>query len=125
MQTGTYNLCILAPSLFLTNKHFYEVDPLMFNFKSTILILLWGLLTISVAWDYASVPYLFLVLAVEKLVYVIHWIQWIKKRPEWIDKVNNDINLAPFFHLYGVGDLFFGSAFVAIGVLGIIDQSKL
>ena len=35
-EIGTYNLCILLPSLFLTNKHFYEVDPLMFNLKSTI-----------------------------------------------------------------------------------------
>jgi len=84
------------------------------------MILLWGAAHISVAWDYSSVPFLFLVFAIEKVFYVVHWIKWLRRRDRWIDAVKDDFLANGFFHLYGLPDVFFGAALFAIFILGLL-----
>jgi hypothetical protein len=118
---GAYNCSIIVTTRGFTYGDFFEIDPL-FDRNGCFLILLWGLSHISVAWKYDSVPFLFLVFAFEKLVYVIHWISWLRKRETWIDKVKGtDFNTQVFFHLYGLLDaVFFIPALFAIFVMGVL-----
>ena len=68
-------------------------------------------------------PFVFLVFGLEKLVYIINWIQWLRKRDTWIEKVNGDFQVKAFFHLYGFPDLvLFGPAFFAIWIKGMLDR---
>ena len=118
-----YNFGILLPSKFFYNDTFFNVDPEVFSRKGCALIILWGACHISVAWDYSSVPFVFLVFGLEKLVYIINWIQWLRKRDTWIEKVNGDFQVKAFFHLYGFPDLvLFGPAFFAIWIKEMLDR---
>jgi hypothetical protein len=117
------NFGILLPTNCFCNEQFFKIDPEIFGRKGCAFVILWGACHISVAWDYASVPFIFLVFGLEKLVYIVHWIQWLRKRETWINDVKGDFQLKSFFHLYGLPDLIvFGPAFFAIWVMGMVNQ---
>lgn len=118
---GAYNFTIIVPTRGFTNKSFFQVDPDLFDIKGCLMVLLWGATHISVAWDYASIPYLYLVFCFEKLFYIVHWMTWLRKRNQWADlpQVKGDVLANGFFHLYGLGDVFFGSAFLVIFIKGV------
>lgn len=121
LLAGAYNVSLLVVTRAFTHKEFFDIDPNLFDKSGCIMVLLWGGVHISVAWSYASVPFLFLVFALEKLFYVVQWILWIRKRATWIDKVREtDINTYIFFHAYGILDaLFFGPALLTIFIMNL------
>ncbi len=119
---GAHNIGILVSTKGFTDDNFFTIEPELFGRNGCYLILLWGLTHIAVAWRYDEVPFLFLVFAFEKLVYVRHWINWLRKRDTWIDRVKEtDFGTQVFFHSFAFFDcVFFGPALFVIFVLGVV-----
>lgn len=83
---GAYNCCILFPSRFLSDT-LADVDP-NFSGMTCKLILLWGLAYISIAERFEVAPLTCLVFAVEKLLYVIHWLYSLPSYDIWVSFVS-------------------------------------
>ncbi|MBK8398893.1 MAG: hypothetical protein IPL26_27045 [Leptospiraceae bacterium] len=105
---------ILIFSKFFTNTAMAEASPVVMSNFGQLMIIVWGFAYISVMNSYNSVPWLSLLFAVEKIIYVITWIVWFQ---------NNDLTLlyakdlfaGIFYTVYGLNDfismLFFGWTF--------------
>ena len=80
----------------------------------------------AVASSYLAVPFLVAVFAIEKLIYVITWINWIKEHGEDLPSLFAQSPLtATFFSIYGLIDLGFGLFFTFAAVQGIRSKSDL
>ena len=75
-----------------------------------IAIMLWGLAYISVRKNYTSVPWLLAVFVIEKLVYVLVWLNWLFSN-SLNSLYDQDIFAGLFFSIYGLNDLLFGLFF--------------
>ena len=119
---GAYNLSIIVFCRGFTSKCFFQGDPNLFDVKGVLFVLLWGAAYLSVASEYASVPYAFLVFTLEKLFYGVYWINWLRKRNQWVHKVQGDALANTFFHIYGLGDILSGLAFFLIFITSVWDK---
>ena len=68
---------------------------------------------IAVAKDYENVKWLVVVFAVEKLAYVIAWLQWITTNSV-TEVIEQDLLTGIFYSIYGLNDLLFGVFFAAV-----------
>eukprot|EP00405_Crypthecodinium_cohnii_P059981 CAMPEP_0195016826 /NCGR_PEP_ID=MMETSP0326_2-20130528/25588_1 /TAXON_ID=2866 ORGANISM="Crypthecodinium cohnii, Strain Seligo" /NCGR_SAMPLE_ID=MMETSP0326_2 /ASSEMBLY_ACC=CAM_ASM_000348 /LENGTH=140 /DNA_ID=CAMNT_0040032821 /DNA_START=23 /DNA_END=445 /DNA_ORIENTATION=+ len=97
-------------------------DPEMFSKQGQLLVLVWGLAYAAAGHDALksghSVAFIWAVFAIEKLIYVVHWVRWRQNNDlemiqsnaartgSWLD------TLAPrFLANYGWGDAIFGLLF--------------
>ncbi len=107
-------LGVLICSIFFTNHIMMETQPSVMNFFGLISIVLWGLAYIAVYKTHAKVRWLIGVFAIEKLVYVIAWLNFISSKP-LTDIYEKDILSGIFYTIYGPNDflfmLFFGYVF--------------
>ncbi len=105
---------ILLFSKFFTNTAIAEASPLVMSNFGQLMIIVWGFAYISVMNSYESVPWLSLLFAVEKLIYVITWVIWISNN-DLTFLYAKDLLAGMFYTVYGLNDflsmLFFGWTF--------------
>ncbi|WP_298328455.1 hypothetical protein [uncultured Dokdonia sp.] len=110
-------LGVLLLSKGFTNQVMMDAQPEVMGYFGLIAIVLWGLAYITVAKSYAAVPWLIAVFAVEKLAYVIVYLQWFTSHS--ITAVyERDALAGVFYSIYGLNDflfmLFFGWVFIRL-----------
>ena len=110
-------LGVLLLSRGFTNQVMMDTQPEVMGYFGLIAIVLWGLAYIAVAKSYAAVPWLIAVFAVEKLAYVIVYLQWFTSHS--ITAVyERDALAGVFYSIYGLNDflfmLFFGWVFIRL-----------
>ena len=108
-------LGILICSMGFSNALLTSLSPMVFSIFGLLSVILWGLAYLTVARTYSQVPYLVVVFAVEKLVYVITWILWLTQSGQTLPGLFSQSPItAIFFALYGLNDLVFGLFFAAV-----------
>eukprot|EP00036_Acanthoecidae_sp_10tr_P009308 CAMPEP_0182927892 /NCGR_PEP_ID=MMETSP0105_2-20130417/14595_1 /TAXON_ID=81532 ORGANISM="Acanthoeca-like sp., Strain 10tr" /NCGR_SAMPLE_ID=MMETSP0105_2 /ASSEMBLY_ACC=CAM_ASM_000205 /LENGTH=132 /DNA_ID=CAMNT_0025065869 /DNA_START=154 /DNA_END=552 /DNA_ORIENTATION=- len=113
MACAAYNFLILFYSKLFTNTALFEADPL-FSRDGCILVVVWGLMYLSLAWDFRAVPWAFGVFFLEKMFYVQHYV--VHSALGGIHK-DTDCNITrSFLQLYGIGDLVSAIFFLYIWV---------
>ena len=103
-------LGVLIFSKFFTNEVMMEAQPMVMGHFGLIAIMLWGLAYIAVGQNYAYVPWLIAVFVIEKLVYVLVWLNWLFSN-SLNSLYDQDIFAGLFFSIYGLNDLLFGLFF--------------
>ncbi|WP_414044168.1 hypothetical protein ACMGE9_05065 [Macrococcus sp. EM39E] len=112
---GLYNLFgILIFSQGFTNPLLNKYDPIVFSWVGQLSIMLWGLAYISVARNYSKVPYLILVFAIEKALYVYVWAAWLIGDSNQLNELSDFPLTKVFFTIYGIGDLISGLFFAIV-----------
>jgi len=76
--------------------------------------LLWGGAYLATAWAYTVAPWLLLVFALEKALYVRHYAAGLQAYKTWAPNAKRDSLTHLFFCIYGLGDAVFGGLFVVI-----------
>lgn len=110
-------LGVLIFSLGFTNTLLTSLSPVVFSTFGLFSIILWGLAYLAVARTYPHVPYLVVVFVIEKMVYVITWVQWLAQSGQTLPALFAQSPItAGFFALYGVIDLAFGLFFAVVAV---------
>ncbi len=105
-------VAILLATRAFTDSTISQVDPEGFSTPSLVLIMIWGTAYLAVAPRWQRLPQMCLVFAVEKLVYVVMWTQWIRHHRDQLDGVwEEDPLIALFYGGYGIVDLGFGCFF--------------
>eukprot|EP00977_Amphora_coffeiformis_P013490 scaffold3571_cov176-Amphora_coffeaeformis.AAC.6 len=133
-----YNMILLAVNLGFSNAGaIAAMNPNMFSPFGQLMVLVWGLAYLAVGWDCGSSGGgIWLVFALEKLCYVVGWIQWLATNDSftivsdaWKEGGGFSTQLlAPFFHgVYGSGDALFGSLFAYLGYKSMVagDRSSV
>ena len=106
---------ILVCSMGFTNTLLTSLSPVVFSVFGMLSIILWGLAYLGAARSYRHVPYLIVVFAIEKLVYVITWIMWLTQSGQTLPQLFVQSPMtAIFFALYGLNDLVFGVFFAIV-----------
>lgn len=119
LAAACYNACLLIFNVGFTRyKQIAQLDPSLFSKDGQISVLLWGLAYLATGPRGRRGDAIFAVFAIEKLFYVIRWIQFHRKRKivPLLRKAFGKLDiLAPtFFACYGVGDFAFGVAFLML-----------
>ncbi len=108
---------VLVVSQFFTNALPSSLDPATFSSPGLVAVMLWGLAYAAVATSYASVPWLVLVFAAEKALYVVCWLTWISREGSTLPSVFSQSPLtAAFLAIYGPIDFAFGSFFLWVAL---------
>lgn len=93
-------------SRFFTNENITQADPVVMSNFGLLMIIVWGLVFLSVSQKYEQLNWLVCVFAIEKLIYVFNWINWMSKND--ISRVyGKDLMAGIFYTTYGVNDLLF------------------
>ena len=93
-------------SRFFTNENITQADPIVMSNFGLLMIIVWGLVFLSVSQKYEQLNWLVGVFAIEKLIYVFNWINWMSKND--ISRVyGKDLMAGIFYTTYGVNDLLF------------------
>jgi hypothetical protein len=93
-------------SRFFTNENITQADPVVMSNFGLLMIIVWGLVFLSVSQKYEQLNWLVGVFAIEKLIYVFNWINWMSKND--ISRVyGKDLMAGIFYATYGVNDLLF------------------
>ncbi|MDK2123907.1 hypothetical protein [Parachitinimonas caeni] len=113
LLAGAYNILgVLTFSLVFTNSHLSAQSPAIFSTFGLICILLWGAAYLSVSRCYQMVPALLGVFVIEKLLYFLSWIVWLKDHAADLPRLYSESVLTGMFYtVYGAGDLLFGLFF--------------
>lgn len=93
-------------SRFFTNETIPEADPVVMSNFGLLMIFVWGLVFLSISQKYEQLNWLVGVFAIEKLIYGLHWINWISNNDLYV-VYNKDQMAGIFYATYGVNDLLF------------------
>ena len=93
-------------SRFFTNETIPEADPVVMSNFGLLMIFVWGLVFLSISQKYEQLNWLVGVFAIEKLIYGLHWINWISNNDLYV-VYNKDQMAGIFYSTYGVNDLLF------------------
>lgn len=104
--SGLMNLTVLIFSRFFTNSTIPEYDPVVMSNFGLLMIVLWGLAYISVAYNYDKVKWLVGVFAIEKSIYGYIWINWMLNN-NLSEIYEKDTMAGLFYSMYGINDLVF------------------
>ncbi|MGE0433422.1 MAG: hypothetical protein AB7S36_14275, partial [Planctomycetota bacterium] len=108
---------VLLFSAAFTDPTLGRLYPEVFAPFGLVAIILWGLAYIAVARTHPAVPWLVLVFAIEKAVYVATWIVWMANYGNRFgERFSTTPMPAAFFVLYGPNDLAFGVFFLVVFV---------
>ena len=100
-------------SRFFTNENIIEADPVVMSNFGLLMIFVWGLVFLSIYQKYEQLNWLVVVFAIEKLIYGLHWINWISNN-DLYDVYNKDQMAGIFYATYGVNDLLFFVFFMSV-----------
>ena len=100
-------------SRFFTNETIPEADPVVMSNFGLLMIFVWGLVFLSISQKYEQLNWLVVVFAIEKLIYGLHWINWISNN-DLYDVYNKDQMAGIFYATYGVNDLLFFVFFMSV-----------
>lgn len=103
---GIMNCSVLLFSRGFTNKTINTYDPDVMSNFGMVMILIWGLAYISVAYKFQNVKWLVLIFAIEKLIYGCVWLQWITTNDVSI-VYDEDKMAGIFYSIYGINDWLF------------------
>ncbi|MFQ3239571.1 MAG: hypothetical protein ACI9NI_001880 [Olleya marilimosa] len=110
---GIMNCSVLLFSRGFTNKTINTYDPDVMSNFGMVMILIWGLAYISVAYKFQNVKWLVFIFAIEKLIYGCVWLQWITTND--VSKVYDEDKMAGIFYsIYGINDWLFCVFFLYI-----------
>jgi len=105
---------VLVFSRLFTNQAINDADPLVMSNFGLLMIVVWGLAYIGAATIASNIRWLIGAFALEKLAYVIVWVNWllVNSLPQLYSK---DFMAGMFYSIYGLNDfvflLFFSSVF--------------
>ncbi|MEM5538626.1 hypothetical protein [Olleya sp. AS48] len=103
---GVMNSSVLLFSRGFTNKTINAYDPDVMSNFGMLMILIWGLAYISIAYRFKNVKWLVAVFAIEKLIYGCVWLQWMMTND--IGNVYKEDKMAGIFYsIYGLNDWLF------------------
>ena len=103
---GIMNCSVLLFSRGFTNKTINTYDPDVMSNFGMVMILIWGLAYISVAYRFQNVKWLVFIFAIEKLIYGCVWLQWMTTND--VSKVYDEDKMAGIFYsIYGINDWLF------------------
>ena len=102
---------VLLFSRLFTNTAINEADPVVMSNFGLLMIVVWGLAYMGAAAVNASIQWLAAAFAVEKLVYVVVWIDWLSSN-SLTQLYSKDWMAGVFFGIYGANDLVFMLFFV-------------
>lgn len=106
---------VLTFSLAFTNARLGELSPVVFSRFGLVSIMLWGAAYLAVATRWRAVPALIAVFAIEKLVYVVTWIEWMSQHGGELSPLFAESPLtATFYLIYGPNDALFCVFFAAV-----------
>ncbi len=103
---GIMNCSVLLFSRGFTNKTINTYDPDVMSNFGMVMILIWGLAYISVAYKFQNVKWLVFIFAIEKLIYGCVWLQWITTNDVSI-VYDEDKMAGIFYSIYGINDWLF------------------
>jgi hypothetical protein len=117
---GLMNMSVLIFSRLFTNSTIAEFDPSVMSNFGLVMIIIWGLAYISIFKNYHKVKWLVGVLAIEKLIYGLVWINWMLHNTI-SDVYDKDIMAGLFYSIYGINDwaffIFFSVVFLRLAKL--------
>jgi hypothetical protein len=99
-------IAVLIFSRFFTNEFIPKYDNVVMSNFGLLMIVIWGFAYISIAKKYAKVKWIVAVFAIEKLIYVLVWINWRLKNDVSLI-FNEDIMAGIFYSVYGINDIVF------------------
>jgi hypothetical protein len=102
---------VLFFSRALTNTVIYEADPVVMSKFGLVMIMIWGLAYIGAATITSRTKWLVAAFAIEKLVYVVVWINWLTSN-SLAQLYSKDTFAGIFFTIYGANNLLFLIFFV-------------
>lgn len=97
---------ILMFSKFLTNDAMMTAQPAVLGAFGLVSIMLWGLAYIAVNENYAQVRWLVAVFAIEKLIYALMWLSFIRTQ-SLAAVYESDMLAGLFYTIYGPNDFIF------------------
>lgn len=103
---GIMNCSVLLFSRGFTNKTINTYDPDVMSNFGMVMILIWGLAYISVAYKFQNVKWLVFIFAIEKLIYGCVWLQWMTTNDVSI-VYDEDKMAGIFYSIYGINDWLF------------------
>ncbi|MEQ3664350.1 MULTISPECIES: hypothetical protein [unclassified Olleya] len=103
---GVMNSSVLLFSRGFTNKTINAYDPDVMSNFGMLMILIWGLAYISIAYKFQNVKWLVFVFAIEKLIYGSVWLQWMTTNDVSII-YDKDKMAGIFYSIYGLNDWLF------------------
>ena len=116
---------VLVFSLAFTNERLIKLNPAVLSRFGLISIMLWGLAYLSVASSYTAVPFLIGVFALEKLIYVVSWLVWIREHGQELPSLFTESPLtATFYTFYGPNDFIFGVFFAYVAMRDLRAKRK-
>lgn len=121
---GVANIAgVLTATLAFTNPLVAEQFPAVFSDFGMLAIMLWGLAYIAVANNYAQVPWLVAVFALEKAAYVLTWFIWFSGHGHGLAALyEQSFVTGLFYSVYGANDLFFGLFFAWVFIKARTDR---
>ena len=97
---------VLVFSRAFTNTVINEADPVVMSNFGLLMIVVWGLAYLGAATVTSGIRWIAGAFALEKLVYVVVWFQWLSAN-SLEDLYAKDVWAGVFFSIYGANDLVF------------------
>ncbi|WP_339924540.1 hypothetical protein [uncultured Cyclobacterium sp.] len=123
MLSGLMNLTVLIFSRFFTNSTIPEFDPVVMSNFGLLMIVIWGLAYMAIAYNYDKVPWLIGIFAIEKSIYGYIWINWMLNN-NVSEVYEKDTMAGIFYSIYGINDLLFCLFFLLIFLKTINSTSQ-
>jgi hypothetical protein len=102
----------LGSSMAFTNPHLVAVDPEVISNFGLAVVILWGCAYLATASHWRSMKWLVFVFCIEKVLYGVHWISWIRANGHTLGALfEQDFGTGLFFSVYGVNDILFAIFF--------------
>lgn len=108
---------VLLFSRAFTNSAINEADPVVMSNFGLLMIIVWGSAYLGAATITSSIKWLAGAFALEKLVYVAVWLQWLSEH-SLSQLYAKDFLAGAFFSIYGANDLVFMLFFAWVFFVG-------
>ncbi len=95
---------VLLFSRLFTNSAINSADPVVMSNFGLLMIVVWGLAYVGAATITSNMKWLAAAFALEKLVYVVVWLQWLSAN-SLSQTYADDAFAGVFFGIYGANDL--------------------
>ncbi|MBQ0722018.1 MAG: hypothetical protein KBT61_00135 [Paraperlucidibaca sp.] len=100
------NFSVLIFSRGFTNVAINDADPIVMSNFGLLMIVMWGIAYLSAATVISNIKWVAGAFALEKLIYVVVWINWLLGNS--LEAVySTDIFAGIFYSIYGLNYLFF------------------
>lgn len=97
---------VLTFSKVFTNQAINNADPVVMSNFGLLMIIIWGLAYLAAASINCRIKWLAAAFALEKLVYVVVWLNWMLEN-SLSSLYSTDLFAGVFYSIYGVNDFIF------------------